>query len=162
MTEALFDDRGSEDDPEVREIPRAFRSWGEVFDLASLVANFGDDAAVPNLTSEVTCWGGGALNLQRASDRAIQAAASCVLSDAGAKRLVRRYRESPTASAAILIHQEAGNERSRTRLRRMLSETSTHFSVWIDASAVGRRSLRTFSVMRLTDEGIMVNERFAF
>jgi len=171
MTNELLEDTpdsGAESAPEgeaepgMADIPRAFRSWGEVFDLSALSANFGNDAALPNVTADLTCWGGGGLNLRRASDASIQAVAATVLSDAGAGRLVSRYRESPTMSRGILIQQEANTETQRLRLRRMLGETSTHFSLWIDASAVARRSKRTFSVMRKTDDGIIINERFAF
>jgi hypothetical protein len=149
-------------DPLPVEIPRAFRSWGEVFDLSALNAGFGNDAALPNVTSNLTCWGGGGLNLRRASDASIQAAAACVLSEAGARRLVSRYRENPVLSLEILVQQEVKIESDRLRLRRMLAETSTHFSLWIDASATARRSTRTFSVMRRTEDSIMINERFAF
>ncbi|MCO8121763.1 type II secretion system protein GspK [Stieleria sp. TO1_6] len=151
-----------ESDESSEEIPRALRSWGEVFDLVALREIVGDDAALPNVTDQITCWGGGALNIRRASDQAIQTAAATVLSDAGARRLVSRYRDGAPMNAAILIQQEADSETQRSRLRRMLAETSTHFSLWIDASTTGRRSGRTFSVMRLTDDGLVINQRFAF
>jgi hypothetical protein len=156
------DQTDEESDAPPVEIPRAFRSWGEVFDLAALNAGFGNDAALPNVTSELSCWGGGGLNLRRASDASIQSAAACVLSEAGARRLVSRYRENPTLSLGILVQQEGKTESERLRLRRMFAETSTHFSVWIDASATARRSTRTFSVTRRTEDGIIINERFAF
>lgn len=144
------------------EIPRAFRCWGEVFDLDQLSAGFLADAAIPNLTSEITCWGGGNLNVRRASDRSMKAAIACVLSDAGAGRLVSRYRENPDVSLEIVLQQETNTATERLGLGKMLSETSSHFSLWIDASAGGRRSARTFSVMQRTDDGIVFNERFAF
>lgn len=147
---------------EPSEVPRAFRGWGEVFDLIELAEITGSDAALPNLTGDITCWGGGALNIRRASDPAIEAAAACVLGDAGARRLVSRYRENPNASLEILIVGEAKRETDRTKLRRMLGETSTHFSVWVDASSPARHSERSFSVTRLTDDGITLNERFSF
>lgn len=155
-------DSSDETESPLVEIPRAFRSWGEVFDLSILSSVFGTDTALPNATSEITCWGGGGLNIRRASDTSIQAAAACVLSDAGARRLVSRYRESPAMSLEILVQQEAKTETERLRLRRMLAETSTHFSLWIDASTTARRSTRTFSVMRKTEDGTLINERFAF
>ena len=160
--ESLDDQDDQEADPPPVEIPRAFRSWGEVFDLSALNAAFGSDAALPNLTSNLTCWGGGGLNLRRASDASIRAAAACVLSKAGARRLVSRYRENPALSLEILVQQEGNTESERLRLRRMLTETSTHFSMWIDASATARRSTRAFSVMRRTEDSSIVNERFAF
>lgn len=147
---------------EVVAIPRAFRSWGEVFALSDLAIVSGNQAALPLVTGEITCWGGGGLNLQRASDESIRVAAACVLSEAGADRLVSRYRENVTSSVEILVQQETNSETQRIRLRRMLGESSTHFSLWVDASAAARRSLRTFSVMRLTEEGVTNHERFSF
>ena len=142
--------------------PRVFRSWGEVFDLSRLSASVGDDAALPNLTTELTCWGGGALNLKRASDEAIVQTAACVLSQAGADRLVRRYRENPMATMEILARQATDSDARRRALQRLLGETSNHFSIWIDASASARRSKRTFSAYRQTEDGTIANERFAF
>ncbi|QEG02836.1 hypothetical protein Mal15_69570 [Stieleria maiorica] len=166
MTAAQADSgNGNRDDDSeepVTEIPRAFRSWGEVFDLPRLSSGLGSDAALPAATGELTCWGGDGLNVRRASETSIQAAAGCVLSDAGARRLVSRYRDNPATSLAILLQQEAKTETERLRLRRMLVETSTHFSLWIDASVVARRSLRTFSVTQTDQDGFTKNERFSF
>ncbi|MEM0925613.1 MAG: hypothetical protein AAGJ83_06215, partial [Planctomycetota bacterium] len=133
-----------------------------VFDLDRLATLVGDDAALPVVTPQLTCWGGGAVNLRRASDAALESAASCVLSAAGAKRLISRYRENPTMGLTLLIRNEATTEEDRNRLRTMLTETSTHFSVWIDASTKGRRSQRTFSVSQQLDDGTRRNERFAY
>jgi hypothetical protein len=142
-------------------LPRAFRSWGQVFDLARLRATTGSQAALPAATGQLTCWGSGALNVRRASDAALRAAAGCVLSRAGAGRLLRRYRDNPTLSLELLIEREAKTEIERRGLRKLLGETSNHFSLWLDASAIGRRSRRVFSVMRQTEDGTTVHERFA-
>ena len=163
--ELMAESVGDQDDesaPSENAIPRAFRSWGEVFDLTALSAAFGNDAALPNLTGEITCWGSGAVNIRRASDKSIQAAAAGVLSQAGADRFVSRYRENPTGSLEVLIQREANSETDRRRLRKMISETSTHFSLWIDASTTARKSLRSFSVLQQSDEGTTTNERFDF
>ncbi|WP_182866112.1 hypothetical protein [Stieleria mannarensis] len=166
MTAALVDSgegnrEGNSEQP-VTEIPRAFRSWGEVFDLSRLSSGLGSDAALPAATGDLSCWGGDGLNVRRASETSIQAAVACVLSDAGARRLVSRYKDNPKTSLAILLQQEAKTETERMRLGRMLAETSTHFSLWIDASAVARRSLRTFSVTQTDQDGFTQNERFSF
>ncbi|MEO1524019.1 MAG: hypothetical protein AAFX06_01220 [Planctomycetota bacterium] len=153
--------RDTESDTEL-EIPPAFRSWGEVFDLARLSSTIGDDAALPNVTSELTCWAGEGINVKRATDEAFTQTAACVMSQGAAERLVSRYRENPAADLRILIQTEGANERERLALRRLLSESSSHHSLWLDASAVARRSMRSFSVLRKTEDGTTVNERFAF
>ncbi|WP_436716976.1 hypothetical protein U8335_07470 [Roseiconus lacunae] len=151
-----------QDETEPPPLPRAFHSWGTVLDEQRLVTTIGNQAALPNLTSEVTLFGGGAINLKRASDRAIAAVARCVLSRAGADRLVDRYRENPTLSVNLLVDREAKSQSEKTRLKRLLSDSSQHFSLWIDASATARRRQRTFTVTRKDDDGVSVNERFAY
>ncbi|MCC9599469.1 hypothetical protein LOC67_02770 [Stieleria sp. JC731] len=151
----------NEDDSAI-EIERAFRSWGEVFDESALTVVTGQQAALPQITQEITIFGGGAINLKRASDRAITAIASCVLSRAGANRLVSRYRQNPTMSAEQLIQQEAKSTTEKTRLRKMIAESSQHFSLWIDASAPPRGRMRSLAITRQADDGITVNERFAY
>jgi len=157
-------DAGDDGDPDAvgPSIPRAFRAWGDVLDTARLMQTFGTDAALPNVTSEMTCWGGGGLNVRRASQSSIGAAAACVLPEAAADGMARRLKENPDLSLEILITQEANTERRRMRLRQMLSETSSHFSLWLDASSPTRRSFRTFSVLRRGDDGDVHHERFAF
>ena len=158
---SIQDSRG-DDSVDETIVPPAFRSWGEVFDLQRLSSTIGDDAALPNVTSELTCWAGGGVNVKRATDAAFTQTAACVLSQGAAERLVARYRESPAADLRVLIQTESSNERERLALRQLLNETSSHYSVWMDASAVARRSMRSFSVLRKTEEGSIVNERFAF
>lgn len=154
-------DESEEETPAPTRLP-AFRSWGEVFDLSRLTSNAGNDAVLPILTQRLTCWGAEAVNIRRAADSVIESAAGCVLSAAGAKRLVSRYRESPTMGLALLIQREAKTDKERQQLRTLVSETSSHFSLWIDASAVGRRSHRIFSVWQTTEDGTTLNERFAY
>jgi hypothetical protein len=147
----------SEGDPDV---PDAFRSWGEVFDLSLLDAGIPRDATLPNLTRGLTCWGNGQLNFRRASDEAILAVASLVVQDGAARRLVQRYRQNPTLTLAVLLQTEVSNEDARQRLSQLLSETSTNFSIWIDASSRGGGSLRSFSVTRRDDEGMIRQTKF--
>lgn len=161
-TIASRDDGDDADSAEPTKVPPAFRGWGEVFDLKRLAEVTGSAAALPNVIEQITCWGSGSVNIRRASDDAIRAAAACILSDGAARRLLRRYRDNPNVPLEVLVIDEATNEADRVALRRLLGETSTHFSLWLDASTPARRSLRRFSVMRLTDEGVSTNERFSF
>ena len=151
-----------EDDLDVEEpaLLDAFRSWGEVFDLAALDAGLARDASLPNLTTGMTLWGNGQLNFRRATDEAILAVAGVVVQDGAARRIVQRYRESPTATLAVLLQTEISSEPDRKRLAQLLSEASTNFSIWIDASARGGGSLRAFTVTRRDDEGVIRQTRF--
>jgi len=151
----------AEEDAEEPDTPDAFRSWGEVFDLATLNTAVGDQAALPACTTDLTCWGSGQLNFGRASDEAILALTSIVVQDGGARRLLQRYRTNPTATLAILLQSEVSNHGQRSQLEVMLSETSTSFSIWIDASSRTGHSFRTFTVMKRDAEGVTQQNRFS-
>ncbi|TWT98401.1 General secretion pathway protein K [Stieleria varia] len=153
---------GGEDLGDDAPLPDAFRSWGEVFDVSQISAAFGNDAALANLTTGITCWGSGQSNLRRASDEIIQAMVASVVSEAQASRLVARYRENPTMSAQILFQNQVSDETQRAQLSRMFSETSHNHSMWIDASATGRRSLRRFIVMQRDDSGMTRYHQFKY
>jgi hypothetical protein len=150
--------RDTDDQPDSRD---AFRSWGEVFDLQSLQQQFNSPAALPLLTSDLTCWGNGQLNFRRASDRAILAVTGAVVQPGGAARLLQRYRSSTAATPSVLLQTEVNRPRDRQRLSEMVSETSTNFSLWIHASAKGRRSLQQLVVMNRDDEGVTRFQKFA-
>ncbi len=154
------DAEADEDENEKPLLPDAFRSWGEVFDLGALDAGLARDASLPNLTGGMTLWGNGQLNFRRASDEAILAIARLVVQDGAARRIVQRYRESPTATLAVLLQTEVTSEPDRQRLRELMSESSTNFSIWIDASSRGGGSLRSFTVTRRDDEGVTRETKF--
>ena len=143
------------------QIPAAFRSWGEVFDLAGLSKYAGSEVALPNLTTDMTCWGSGQLNVRRASDASILAVFGSVIQDGGATLFLKKYRENPTSDLNVLLLTEVDSERQREKLSRMVSETSTNFSLWIDASTKSGRPLREFVVGRRDEEGVTRIEKFA-
>ncbi len=150
----------SEPENDRLEIPPAFRSWGEVFDLSTLEGRLGGGAALPNVTTGITCWGSGQLNFRRASDEAILAIVASVVQDGGARRLLTRYRQNPTSSIGVLLQTEVSNREHRDALTSLLSEKSNNFSIWIHASAKGAGSLHQFVVMNRDDEGVTRYEKF--
>ena len=154
--------RPNDDEEDAEIVPDAFRSWGEVFDLAALEKSLGNQAALPAATKELTCWGTGQLNFGRASDEAILAVTSSVVQDGAGRRLLQRYRDNPTATLDILLQTEVTNPRNRDQLKELLSETSTNFSIWIDAQSKTGRSIRTFTAMKRDDEGVIQESRFSF
>jgi hypothetical protein len=160
LSRSKLDDEAEEPPENELEQPDAFRSWGEVFDLAALDAGLARDASLPNLTTGMTLWGNGQLNFRRASDEAILAISGLVVQDGAARRIIQRYRESPTATLAVLLQSEVTSEPDRKRLGELMSESSTNFSIWIDASARGGGSLRSFTVMRRDGEGVIRQTKF--
>lgn len=152
----------SADDPDTETtVPDAFRSWGEVFDLPTLEFSLGSEAALPNVTTGITCWGSGQLNFQRASDEAILAVVGTVIQDGGARRMLERYRENPTSSLGILIETEVKSKPDRDRLRSLLSQSSTNFSLWIHASTANGNDNQEWVVMSMDDEGVTRYQKFS-
>ncbi len=145
-----------------REIPDAFRSWGEVFDLIRLGRQLGGDAALPNATTGITCWGNGQLNFRRASDEAILAVVGSVIQDGGARRLLQRHRKNPRAGVSVLLQTEVTDDGNRDQLATLLAETSTNFSLWIHASTKGGGSLQQLVVMNRDEEGVTRYQKFAY
>ncbi len=148
------------DDEELATVD-AFRSWGEVFDIAALKTLLGSEAAVANATTGITCWGTGQLNFKRASDEAILAIIGSVVQDGGARRILKRYRQNPAASLPVLLQLEVKQQRQRERLSRLLNQTSTNFSIWIHASSKNDRGLTHFVVSRRDDEGVTRFSKFS-
>ena len=138
-----------------------FRSWGEVFDLSAFAVRFRNDAALANMTTAITCWGSGHTNLSRASDTVIKTVADSVLSPAESKSLLNRYKENPNLSVGILAQTQVENEQKREQLLNVLSASSDTYSLWIDASTPGRRSMREFTVMEQDAEGVVSYVSFA-
>jgi len=142
-------------------VPMAFRSWGEVFDLALLATAVGSEAALPNLTTEITCWGTGQLNIRRAADPSILAVFRSVIPAGSATRMLKRYRDNPAADLAALLVTEVRDNRDREQLTRLLAEVSTHYSLWIDASIATGRPLRRLVLMQRDEEGVTRREGFS-
>ena len=156
----------SEDEDEAEEEEEksrvdVFGSWGQIFDIARLNAVVGSDLALPNVTTGITCWGSGQLNFRRASDEAILASFRSVVQDGGARRILQRYRQSPTATLQVLMHLEISRDEHRERLSRLVTESSNNFSIWISATSKTGRGLTEFTVARRDDEGITRFSKFA-
>ncbi len=154
------DDEDAEDETDDL-TPDAFRSWGEVFDVDLLEKQAGTHAALPTATTGITLWGNGPLNLRRASDDAIMAVVATVIQDGGARRFVQRFRKNPTVTLGVVLQTEIDDEADRERVGRLLSETSTNYSIWIDASTANGVHKTTFSSTRRDEDGVARHIRFA-
>ncbi|MEM9587062.1 MAG: hypothetical protein AAGA03_07245, partial [Planctomycetota bacterium] len=97
------DDEDAGDEP--TEVPRAFRSWGEVFRLP-LLREMPDPIDLPTATLSVTLFGNGQLNLKRASDQAILSTLSPVIQKSAAQRVLSRFRDNPRIAGEVLLLNE--------------------------------------------------------
>lgn len=150
----------TENDP-AEDLPDAFRSWGEVFDINSLGTGGRNQLSLQASTMHVTCWGSGQLNFRRASDESIVVLAGALVQDGKARQILQRYRSKPTASLNTVLMSEVSDQQKQRQLQSIFSETSTNFSIWIDAQSPGGPSLRTFTVMKRDPDGIVQQQRFS-
>ena len=119
-------DDESDDEDEPEPLP-AFRSWGEVFNVAQLRAQFGTDRELASLSKFVTLWGGGQLNVTRASDDAILSVCRPIVQDGLAKRIIDRIRRSPEIDIKLMLEKEVLNAGDRQKLIGLLGRSSGCF-----------------------------------
>ena len=84
------------------------------------------------------------------------------MQDGGARKLLKRYRTNPELTLDVLLLAEVTNRRNRDRLKRQMSEASTNYSLWLNASSKTGRDLRQFTAKMRDDEGIAVQSKFSF
>ena len=157
---ARSSEEDDDDDEETPAPPRAFRSWGEVFDFAAIENTFGSDREIASIAKELTLWGNGRLNVARASDGAFLSACRPIVQDGLAKRIVDRYRRNPDVGIKVIIQKEVLNPNDQLRLLDTLGQSSSSFSIWTEVqSTVGNR--RFFSVIEPDEEGILRTAQFS-
>jgi hypothetical protein len=150
---------GEEEEQEA-EIAPAFRSWGQVFNIAGWRKNAGELRDLASITAKVSIWGRGRLNVTRASDEAFLAASRPIVQDGLAKRILESYRDHPERGIKMVLAKEVVNKRDRERLLRMLGEQSDSFSLWSEAVSVHGR-LRRYTVIETDQEGLLHTTQFA-
>lgn len=149
------------DAPEETAFPRAFRSWGEVFDLNSLRQIDANEVALVTMTQQVTCWGGSSINVRRASDEVVVETLGVVIQDGQARSIIEALRSNPTMDLQSILRREIRDQDDRRDAAGLLAETSTHFSLWIDASTPSGGRLRTFTTVASDEEGLSSSSKFA-
>lgn len=109
--------------------PAAFDSWGQVFALDEI-----RDADAPKnlatLTEELTCWGGGQLNVHRASDRSIEQVFKKEVSPVMVERLLRVRATGGKTPLEGLLGQLSATEKEQERFRALLTDESQCYSLW--------------------------------
>jgi type II secretory pathway component PulK len=109
----------------------AFKSWGQIFDLANSPQDHGPAKTLVDLSQEITCWGSGRLNLRRASDAAVSEIACTVLSKKDANDLVSRRRNWGGQSVDDLLAQLELRRADQLAASRLFSAEGGSYSMWI-------------------------------
>lgn len=109
--------------------PPAFGAWGQVFPSAGPPALLGFTRDEAGLTSQITLWGDGRLNLRRATPEALTAVAGRLLNAAQVRRIIDARDASPGASAEEWIAAAAVADEQRPPLQRLMTDESSVFAV---------------------------------
>ncbi len=140
---------------------RPCRSWGEVFDIQKMRLSEGDDRALAGFTRQVTLWGSGRLNIQRASREAVVNCAATVVTQSTAERLWERYEDSRRQKPAkLLISEIATSDVEKLALERLLGDGSACYSVWIESGTIGSERQQRFYVGDIDETGVAVRQVF--
>jgi len=122
----------------VSSIGTAYRSWGEVFDLAASPRESKPCERLPLIGRTVTCWGSGRLNLCRASDAAVGEIASLALSPDEVGSLVSHRKNWNGQSIDELLGQLSLRRPELLAIGRLLNNDSRSYSLWVEV-ANGKR-----------------------
>jgi len=143
-------------------LPLALGSWGQVFDLSRAAAPAAH-RAIPQLTSRLTLWGQGKLNVRRAADATIVDACQLVISQGAAQRLQRECRDKPKHHVDRLVEQLSVDREEQLMLQEMLTEHSSCFSLWTTVSSMSTHvAAQRFAILQVDDEGVTRTIEFIF
>lgn len=138
----------------------ALESWGQVFASRNSGPSGVSADELREATRLLTCWGRGRLNVTTATDEAIMALSSLVASDRAVSKLLQERRAGDLFNLDGLIQRLELKAEDRFGLRRVLSDRSGCYSLWLTVSDDDREwtrlvvsqstrgqpsSLRTFS-----------------
>lgn len=107
-----------------------FQSWGQIFDLGSPSAADGP-RRLREATREITCWGGGQLNLVRASDEAVRSVVGTEITNDVVRKLLALRREPGVEKLEDLLRGLALRQSDLTKLRQLVSDQSQCHSLWV-------------------------------
>jgi type II secretory pathway component PulK len=114
------------------EDPLAFESFGQMFGPSP-------PQALHPVAADLTCWGDGVLNLNRASDRAVRAALSGRLAAAEITRLLDFRAKNPDLDGSDLLDLLKLSERRREAVDDLLAGESSCHSLWTISDSGNRK-----------------------
>jgi hypothetical protein len=115
------------------------RSWGQVFEPSHVVCPGDYAARVRDATRNITCWGSGRLNLQRASDEAIRLVCGNQITPDLVNKLIAHRHEPDVTGLEALLESLALRKADRATLERLLTDRSSRYSLWITVQNPRRR-----------------------
>jgi hypothetical protein len=121
----------------------ALGAFGQLFDQASPHDLLGTTQQ-PGLSSQITCWGDGRINIRRAAPEVIQLVCDQILTRDQITKLIRRRDDDPSQKLpALLDGLSSLDEKTKSQLSTLFTDETTCFGLWIVARGT-QRSWFTF------------------
>lgn len=124
----------------------SFQTWEQVFDLSGVESVTELVPRLQTATLELTCWGGGQVNIRRASDSTVQAVCRGQVHEECIARLLALRRAGGTDNIDKLL-EPLKSKAQEPILRRLLVIDSKCYSLWLTAQGP-RRSWTSFTIDR--------------
>lgn len=132
-----------------------FEGWGQVFALDRVRKGVSAPGEIADATARITCWGGGLLNVRRASDAALNRLCGLVVGDDVVRRLQLLRHQRTNLEISNMLNELGLREAERNSLQQLLTDKSDYYSLWI-AVVTKARSWHEFHVASsavISDEG---------
>lgn len=123
--------------PTAKRKKRWFSSWGQVLNVHEILSAGSVDPLL-QVTSEITCWGSGKLNIRRTSNEVLLAVSSKVVSQEVGQKLLEARQNTPVPKLANLIKTLALRRKHEVALRSWFTDRSTCYALWLELDD-GRR-----------------------
>jgi hypothetical protein len=132
-----------------------FESWGQVFDLDRVRKGVSAPQEIAGATARITCWGGGLLNVERASDAALDRLCGLVVGNDVIRRLQVLRRQRANLEISDVLNELGLNETERNALQPLLTDNSDYYSLWIEVATKARswHEFHVASSAATADEG---------
>lgn len=128
-------------------------AWEQVFERVVPGEVVGDRFGQGLAGGGVTCWGDGKVNVQRAEDEVVKAAAEGVLGSRGVEDLLASREADRFASLDEMLRRVRGMQPAlRQEVDRVLTDASLCHGLWVQTRG-RQRDWVTLSVLRASDQG---------
>jgi hypothetical protein len=122
----------------VAEETTPFEGWGQVFALDRVRKGVSAPSEIAAATARITCWGGGLLNVHRASDAALNRLCGLVVGDNVTRRLQLLRQQRANMEISNMLHELGLREAERNALQQLLTDNSDYYSLWIEVVTKAR------------------------
>lgn len=121
-------------------------SWGQVFSPELIPGNVAPAHWIMMRTGNITLWGNGKININRASDAVVEAACQLAIGPVKTSRLISLRSDEPLLKLDELLTKVELDPIEAGRAKAWLSESTELATVWMTVSNARKRSTRLLVV----------------